>query len=250
MHVMAQAFFLPKAGNTTSEYEDAYWPQKTIDRSAETFSFAIADGATEASFSGLWATMLVRAFCKGWLTDTRLDASLTVLQKKWFQKVSKKPLPWYAEEKMRSGAFSSLLGLTLIKHKLNVIHKGRWQAMAIGDSCLFQVRQRRIIKPFPYVESKQFNNNPLLLSSNPVRNMDVKANIVWQKGIWMIGDEFYLMTDALACWLLQTLEDNDSPVELLRDIGDNKQFSEIISELRESKRIRNDDVTFFRIWIV
>jgi hypothetical protein len=61
MHILAQAFWLPKAGNNIDEYEDAFWPRRQIDASAEAFSFAVADGATETSFSKLWAEMLVRA---------------------------------------------------------------------------------------------------------------------------------------------------------------------------------------------
>src|ERR1700754_4491954 len=109
MHVLAQVFSLPKAGNSLAEYEDAYWPEKQIDQGADVFSFAVADGATETSFPGLWARMLVRAFCRGQFSGSRLETSLRSLQKKWLDEVSQKPLPWYAEEKMRSGAFSSLL---------------------------------------------------------------------------------------------------------------------------------------------
>src|SRR5712664_4061192 len=108
MHVVAQAFWLPKAGNTLEEYEDAYWPERPVDQKTDAFSFAVADGATETSFSDVWAKMLVRAYCQRQLSDKKLSKSLPRLQSTWLKLVSGKPLPWYAEEKLRSGAFSSL----------------------------------------------------------------------------------------------------------------------------------------------
>src|SRR2546422_7087812 len=111
MHLFAQGFFLPKAGNSHEEYEDAFWPQERIDLHTPAFRCAVADGATETSFSGLWAQMLVRAYCKGELSRKRQD--LSRLQRNWLKFVSGRPLPWYAEEKLRSGAFSSIVGLAL-----------------------------------------------------------------------------------------------------------------------------------------
>ena len=69
MHVVAEAFWLPKAGNTLEEYEDAFWPRKSIDRSTSMFRCAVADGATETSFSAVWAQTLVRAYCRGHLYE-------------------------------------------------------------------------------------------------------------------------------------------------------------------------------------
>src|SRR5215470_18933692 len=127
MHILSQAFWLPKAGNSKEEYEDAFWPEQQIDLGTEAFSFAVADGATETSFSGLWAKMLVRAYCSGKLADKKLFKSLPNLQRRWLEHVNKTPLPWYAEEKLRSGAFSAIVGLT-IRHVAS--HNGelaRWE---------------------------------------------------------------------------------------------------------------------------
>src|SRR5262245_58112070 len=111
MRVSAQALWLPKAGNTPEEYEDACWPQEpVIDREAARFRCAIADGATETSFSGLWANQLVREYCRQ-TSVKQFVGSLPRLRQEWQWQVSAKPLPWYAEEKARSGAFAAFLGL-------------------------------------------------------------------------------------------------------------------------------------------
>ena len=64
MHVFAQPFWAPKQGNEDNEYEDAFWPRKSIEHRATSFHCAVADGATETSYSGIWAKQLVRYLCK------------------------------------------------------------------------------------------------------------------------------------------------------------------------------------------
>ncbi len=252
MHILAQAFSLPKAGNSKEEYEDAFWPEQQIDQSAEAFSFAVADGATETSFSGLWAKMLVRAYCRGKLVDKRLFKSLPNLQRRWLEHVSKTPLPWFAEEKLRSGAFSSIVGLTIMH--ITSRHEGvaRWNALAIGDSCLFQVRGKNLITSFPFTNSEQFNSRPSLLSSNPIYNEEILNSSMQKSGSLVHEDTFYLMTDALACWFLRGVESNQRPWEILRDFATSEEtapFSDWIANLRKAHLIRNDDVTLLRVEI-
>ena len=247
MHIFAQAFWLPKLGNSDEEYEDAYWSEQHINREANNFSFAVADGATETSFSGLWARMLVRAYCKGQLHRKRLHKSLLDLQRKWLEQVSKGSLPWYAEEKLRDGAFSALVGLTIKGVNSGEGKAAKWEAMAIGDCCLFQIKGQRLVYAFPLEESEQFNSRPSLLSSNHAYNNSLVSNVVRTRGVLESGDEFYLMTDALACWFLRAIEQNDRPSEDLREHLTPERFESWIMELRKDKLIRNDDVTLFYV---
>ena len=164
MYVHAQPFLLPKGGNSDDEYEDACWPRTTKEWMDRRLRFAVADGATEASFSKIWAELLVQKYCEGLLkTDSckRFALSLQPLQQAWNEQVSAKSLPWYAEEKASSGAFSSLVGLTIYQSDTRIW----WRSIAIGDSCLFHVRDGRPIASFPMEFSKQFNNRPVLISS-------------------------------------------------------------------------------------
>src|SRR5262245_31431960 len=132
MHAKIQTFWLPKAGNMSSDYEDAFWPPKALDHTAPPIRLAVGDGATETSFSALWARMLVRGYGKGYLTAGSLSERLPRLQGLWRRRVSKDPLPWYAEEKMRDGAFSSLVGLTIQADPDAHAASGHWEAFAIG----------------------------------------------------------------------------------------------------------------------
>lgn len=246
MRVLAQAYSLPKEGNSPEEYEDAYWIRQPAEESAEEFSFAVADGATETSFSGAWAKLLVEAYCSGKFIDTERTSTLTELREKWLGQIGDAPLPWYAEEKLRSGAFSSLLGLT-IRHTSSEGGGMRvdWEAMAIGDSCLFQVRDDTILIAFPLEHSKDFNSRPALLSSNSSDEEEFAEYLITHRGTVEPGDTFYLMTDALGCWFLKAFEEGEKPWQIRRTSPED--FERWVSKLRQQKVIRNDDVTMLRI---
>jgi serine/threonine protein phosphatase PrpC len=246
MRVSAEGFRAPKLGNKDSEYEDAFYPRaKIISQEQKLFSFAVADGATETSFSGLWAKQLVRAFCKGIPDGPEISINLVPLRERWQKIVSRRPLPWYAEEKIRSGAFAAIVGLVL---EDGAKGQGSWKALAVGDSCLFQVRNKQVLKCFPIKKSEDFNNSPQLLSS--IDGDKVRASRT--KGQWLEGDTFYLMTDAVACWFMKQVEVNTVPARELTDLRDDEgknSFQSWLKELRDGHRLRNDDVTIVRIEI-
>ncbi len=142
---------MPKAGNSREEYEDAFWPSKSIDRKLPLFRAAVADGATETCFSGPWARLLVRAYCHGMLSSPLQYKNFLTLQHRWRAQVSTKPLPWYAEAKLAEGAYSSLVGIML--RDAGERQGGLWKSAAIGDSCMFQVRGNFLVSAFPFERS-------------------------------------------------------------------------------------------------
>ncbi len=253
MRITTQSFWLPKAGNSPDEYEDAFWPPEPVGEwEGDRFRCAVADGATETSFSALWAGMLVREFCR----QSRLSQFLNSLpryRKGWFQKVTEKPLPWYAEEKVRSGAFSSLLGLTIQHAAPDQEHFATWNAIAVGDSCLFQMRTHDLLAAVPLTHSEQFSSRPYLLGTSGQSNLQIREHLVLCDGVCEPGDTFYLMTDALACWFLRRQEEDTATFDYLSDIRDKSLFEEFVREQRMHKDLedkpylRNDDVTLFRI---
>lgn len=167
MDAYVKAFWLPKDGSSEEEYEDAFFPRHSSSLTGERLRFAVADGATEASFSRLWARMLVRAFVRRSLDLPLTLEQLAPLRELWSASIHDKPLPWYAEEKAASGAFSSLLGLELAEERPEGNVKRTWRAVAAGDTCLVQVTGDRLVRTFPLNESAQFNNTPNLLGSLP-----------------------------------------------------------------------------------
>ena len=160
MEIYAKEFCLPKNGNTEAENDDSFSSAKDKSR------FAVADGATEASFSRQWAKQLVRAFTTNKLSIPIALDELKPLQSRWEQFVHRHPLPWYAEEKASRGAFAAFVGLEFLEEK-------KWRATAAGDSCLVQVRGDEIVKAFPLTDSASFGcqgsnqNQPAKIESKP-----------------------------------------------------------------------------------
>lgn len=257
MRVFAQTFWIPKAGSSDVEYEDAFWPKKPLCRQGATFRFAAADGATETSFSRIWARQLVRSFCEGRLDPAHIGDELEDLQQRWSKVVRRqlarrKSVSWYTEEKIHVGAFASILGVAFREEVHSENHLGEWQAMALGDTCLVQMREEEILARFPLENSESFGSRPHLLSSNPAYNSQVRDHLRTAGGNWHVDDAFYLMTDALACWFLREAEEGRSPWGTLRDFDLSEglePFRDFVGNLRRNGAIRNDDVTLLCVKI-
>lgn len=250
MRVRAQAYRLPKAGNAWDEYEDACWPADAVDEETDRSSYAVADGATETSFSGIWARLLVEAYGSGSVARRGLPRSLPRLQQQWRVLVGDRPLPWYAQQKLQSGAFSSLLGLTIYEPPARPPDRSLWKTTGVGDSNLFQVRDDHLAVAFPIARSQDFNSRPHLLSTDPGRNASLAAHTRFHHGRAAPGDVFYLMTDAIACWFLLEVERGGKPWRDFDDIlasPDAQTIDAWIAERRRSGDLRNDDVTVLRV---
>jgi len=247
MFITCNTLWLPRQSNSIEEYEDAAAPTDTIEKSFDTFQCAVADGAAESSFSGVWARLLVNGYIE------RFD--LPKLQSDWLNEVARNKLLWYAEEKAQMGAFAAFAGLTIYSDK-------KWEAKAIGDSCIVQVRNMKIIQSMPLTDASQFNNTPFLLSSNEQSNKNIENFWVTAKGTWKPHDVFLLMTDALAMWLLsgqdnhenmfaQLLNFDKTRVEYLLELTDQNSFVEFIEQQRShpdnNYRMKNDDVTLMKV---
>jgi len=241
-------FWQPKEGNSEDEYEDAFCVPVERLFPQQSYHCAVADGATETSFSGPWAALLVEAWSMGTLDARDEEAwktQLPPLQDAWHEAVGEKQLPWYAEEKARAGAFAALLGLTL-----RVDGEVRsYDCTAAGDACLFHVRGDALLAAFPIATAAGFNARPALLSSNTTQNEDLARLPVYQHGEWEQGDRFYLVTDALACTLLACHEAGDAPWPALDKLADEEDFRRFIGEAREERSLRNDDVTLVRLTV-
>ncbi len=248
MKINAEFFWLPKAGCSETDYEDAFYPRELVQPAQRSFRCAVADGATDSSFSGLWARLLVEAFVKTCDEPSDLERILAEIQPLWECQVGQRSLPWYAEEKVQAGAFSSLLGLTLSER----VDAGccEWQALAVGDACLVQVRDEQVIVKFPIEHSSRFNTMPFLVASNPSYNAKLRENLVSRHGGIQPDDTFYLMTDALACWFMTADEQGCAPWRALRNLTTTSQresFAELVDSLRARRELKNDDCTLIRI---
>ncbi len=160
----------------------------------------------------------------------------------WKRIVQKKPLPWYAEEKIKLGAHSTLLGVRFCYEEHH-----QWHALAIGDTCVFQIREDSLAAAFPIGHSTEFGSTPSLLSTDMSYNEKIWPQLAFFRGSWKTHDTFLLMTDALAQWFLNQAEQQNKPwitlLGFVRGDGCQKDFADWITQLRSSHSIKNDDVT-------
>lgn len=231
-----QTFALHKRGHRPEEYEDAYAGDPLTGR------FAVADGASQSSFADLWAKLLVDGFVQPAVKDNPEETWLAPLREQWAAAVDDRELTWYGEEKRELGAFATFLGLRIARSKEG--RGGRWKASAVGDSCLFQVRDDELITAFPLGRSEDFGLSPALIGSRPVK-VEVRPKVEW--GRWQPGDWFFLTTDALAQWFLARHEAGKQPWRSLAwRLGQKDGEAELtayLEQLRDKKELRNDDVT-------
>jgi hypothetical protein len=240
-----RCFTLVKDGNAPEEYEDALAGNPRSGR------FAVADGASESSFAGLWAKLLVEGFVASGERRTTVDW-LTPLQQRWAHQVDPLALDWFGEEKRLAGAYATFLGLSL-KKPAEGSGEGRWKAMAVGDACIFQVRAGKLLAAFPLTASADFGNRPALLCSRSDAGEQAER---WSRaqekiGKWQAGDRFLLMTDALAQWFLRRAEADCKPWEpLLHRLAvpnADAALTAYVKELRRGDGLVNDDVTLLTI---
>lgn len=231
--------YCQKLGNEETENEDAYLVPSLSEIEQSQIKFAVSDGATESSFSREWSDLLV-AYFKDY--SFNINDLLSNARNSWFDKIKNRDLPWYAQEKAQSGAYASLLGLTI-----DLVAQ-KWDAVAVGDSNLFIVRNNNLITSFPITDPNDFGNTPYLLSSVTSQNQDLEANILRSGGLIEPGDILMICTDAISAWILSQASSNDVPwVHLINLLGGNGystfDFNNWLNNKRFEKEIKNDDTT-------
>jgi hypothetical protein len=247
VEIFAETFRVTKAGCSDAEYEDAACTSSEARAALPGFRAAIADGATDSSFSGRWAELLTRRFVEHQGDIDELEVVLPALQQQWAAEVDQRQMPWYAAEKAAMGAFASLLGIAF--HAEPHSCEG-WRAVAVGDSCLVQVRRNEIvIARFPLAESALFTASPYLIASRADGNRTLRDHVSMSEGEVQPEDTFYLMTDALACWFLADEEAGRAPWTILKDVStdDGEVFADLVARLRADGALKNDDCTLVRL---
>jgi len=231
-------FTLAKLGNSDAENEDKSYLASNTPGSPS--FFALSDGATESAFASEWAEELVRSDWGCLLGESSIGGAAWIArcQASFAGKIESRELPWYARTKIdREGAFATFIGLRLDNAGADA---GEWSAVACGDSCLFHISRRKMIKKFPIDRPGGFNNRPILLSSR--YGFIEPASLRRDMGKWKAGDHLILATDAVAHWLLHRDQGRDRRRRLL-ECADQPAFEELVREERAVGRLKNDDST-------
>ena len=230
-------YLTQKSGSARNECEDAlaFNSTKRI--------FAVADGATEAFDSRYWARLLVRS----WMANAETRDKGTFFQmaqrlgERAHQRWENAKLPWYAEEKARAGSYAAFVGIAFEPQKSGFA----WRALAIGDSCLLQVRSRKLIRALPLSKPEEFGYRPLLLPSKVSALPAIEEQLTEHEGDAKHGDIFLLLSDAVASWFLAGQAVGAPSIENFQSLlaeENTAELDELIAEQRELGRMRNDDV--------
>jgi hypothetical protein len=215
---------VPKEGSGAGDYEDA----AAVSVDAWPVCAAVADGATESAFARTWARRLVRGVVDGGATtaDALRDA-IPEWQAEWQAAAREQAAdrPWYVAAKAAEGAFAALLGLSLHAD-------GRWRAVAVGDCCLFHVRDGKALRSWPLEAPAAFTNRPALVASTAQEGPSPDA----ATGTWREDDRFLLATDAVAAWLMA------EGLGAVEGLGP-EAFRERVASARADGALRNDDAT-------
>jgi hypothetical protein len=241
--VSARHFILPKEGSGEEECEDA------VAQSADASRFVVADGATEAFDARRWAVRLAETWVGAESAPLTVEEFRPWLaeQGEWMRASWEgRKLPWYAEEKRGAGSFAAFVGLRLEERGRSM----RWDAVALGDSCLVQTRGGRVETAMPVSTHEEFNSAPPLVPSNETVREAALARLVSAGGGAERGDVFLLMSDALSAWYLESLSKSDgraAQFDSLLAASENEPLTGLLRGERESKRMKDDDVAVVRV---
>jgi Protein phosphatase 2C len=257
-------FWVPKRGSSLSEYEDAFWVSPDGSGNGEirqrALTVAVADGASESLLAGRWARRLTAVFgsaVNAACGEDKFAAAYSQAALGWDEEVLEytlqreergAPIQWYEEPGLAKGAYATILVVEF--RDAQEEHHPMWKAAAVGDSCLFQVRDEALYASFPVDDPTAFSYQPSLLPSRGVEGDTLYRHIELKQSDWERGDSFYLATDALAAWFLRAVDTGHRPWEPLRDLDTldaELDFAEWVDRQRDLGEMHNDDTTLVRI---
>jgi hypothetical protein len=210
---------------------------------------AIADGTATSYFSKEWADLLVKHFCSDESSIERIVSDnrgwLKAPQEEWrsfsLNIQQDNSAAWNIKATInRDCGDATFLGVKFCLPEADSI-EGKWRAVAVGDSCLFQITTNHKISAIPIKKSQDFKS-----TSQVIRSLPEKASAsftLFPYETYTKGDTFLLATDELAKWILRDWEDGNNQWKKLLTISDKDDFRLFVEHLRSKKLIANDDTT-------
>ncbi|WP_367127953.1 protein phosphatase 2C domain-containing protein [Saccharothrix sp. HUAS TT1] len=250
---------VPKHGNSQQECEDALH----VRTDADVVCAAVSDGASESLLAGAWADLLARSVNdaarddEGVLRDVdRFATALVDAGEAWREwlvgyvagrEADGRPIAWYEQPKLDRGPHATVLAARFDADPSGVV---RWRAAALGDSCLFRVRDDEPLPGFPVTSAEAFGSSPDLVNAFNRDHALLARHVSAVSGDARPGDEFFLCTDALAAWFLHEAERGDRPWRALGEFtksGDLDGFTSWLTATRAEGVLRNDDVAVVHV---
>lgn len=211
---MVKVFTLAKDPAMPEQNEDATVVGKS--------RLALADGASSDAFAELWAQTL----CEEFVSSGTLDRERAALI--WHETVRQHPLPWFLADKLRQPTHASFLGAEWDQMQL--------QIQAVGDTCVFVVRDDMLVFAFPFDSAEHFSTLPTLVPTRGTLPEVRHTSFLLQP-----SDLVLFATDALAAWFLR--EQDRQPWRALLALQNESDFARWVQSLRSASRMALDDTT-------
>ena len=217
------------------------------------------DGATTAYDPVRWVDQLVRSFAPpaGGAAGSRLPRLEPAAMRAWFAEMQDQ---WAAEVRdfdsiieerkfAEVGSFATLLGFDI--YGLDG-PEPYWRGVALGDTVLFHVRAGRLIATFPPMGPEDFGTLPDGVHTSPASLDRMTERLLTGGGVLEAGDFLFAATDAMAQWILRTIERGEAKVwDTLTTLAHPDVFARLVADQRReqdsAKRMKNDDVTLMRL---
>ena len=145
-----RVLWAPKGGNDDKEWEDGYC------QNASGGVVALADGAGDGIFSKLWADLLLKSFVAQPIAledPTAVEPWIQEQRRAWLKEIRYPEQRWSIQMKIdRSCGAATFVALVLDPVAADPDAGSDaigWTAWAVGDACLFHIRDDRLIASFP-----------------------------------------------------------------------------------------------------
>jgi hypothetical protein len=234
--LMRRAFTVPKAPDIPNEDSFRFSPRKN--------TYALSDGASVSYDSAAWSRIVATHYVQhATITREWLDGCIADFNRRH----DRENMPWHQQGAFDRGSFASLLGVRIMPD--NELH-----IVAIGDSLAVLCDGSRLSNSFPYETARQFDDAPILLSSERSKNPVFKDDVLSedQTCVWSLhplsNPRLYCMTDALGQWLLAQGGETTTAIERLDSLQTRRAFERFVLDERDAKRLKRDDTTLLVFW--
>jgi hypothetical protein len=261
MQIQMVTFSAAKDGNAPGEWQDGACGGVIPDGTGAPHRarFVVLDGATTAYDPVRWVDQLVRSFAPPpesldgsqgpRLEPAAMRAWFAEMQDRWAKDV--RDFDSIIEERKFAevGSFATLLGFEI--YGLDG-PEPYWRAVALGDTVLFHVRAGRLIATFPPLGPEDFGTLPDGVHTSPASLDKMTERLLIGGGVLEAGDFLFAATDAMAQWILRTIQRGEAKVwDTLTTLAHPDVFAQLVADQRReqdgSRRLKNDDVTLMRL---
>ncbi|WP_158751623.1 hypothetical protein [Streptomyces bicolor] len=244
--LLCEALVVPKG--RAAECEDAHaWNAHRA---------AVCDGASRAFASGRWAALLARTFLVTALDGPDpsgaqvLDRWLHESRGLWAEQTAQTAeVPVYIRGALARGSAATFVGVDTRDVSSTRAGTGplmEYRAFAVGDSCLFHLREGRPTVLFPLDRPDRFDTHPDLVPTRAEVLESLAPVLRITEGACGPDDVLLLMTDALAQWALEAAAESGSTVWTFLEHASRDEFDVRVRELRASRAMKEDDVSLVR----